>query len=253
MAAFRPLLFYCAAFLLAGSAHAQRKFDFARDSFAFANDTLWAYSIDAQGNLHIRQRARPPEYSRRCFVLCRAAIEFYRFVRFDPGSPKLSDAEYLRRIRHVCRIPVWFPPREHVVIPGYADLRSFSKAYQRVLEQELGNWWPSYFRVGNWRMALPFPRIWQKKLANQLAARLDKGAIQAVFMTSFRPLNHCVIAYDYKRTPGGIRFQVYDPNTSKAPSTLTFDRESSSFLFGRTTYFNGGAVNCFEAYVAPWK
>ena len=236
------------------SARASEKFDFSRDTFAFSNDTLWAYSIDAQGNLHMHQRAKPPEYTRRCFVMCRAVIQFHRFVRFDPGRPKLSEAQTVKLIRRICRIPVWMPAGEKTVIPGYADLRDFSGAHARVLQRELGNWWPSYFRLGNWRMAMPFPRIWQKKLAEGVAKKTDENKIQAVFLTRFRPLNHCVIAYGCKRLGNGdILFQVYDPNNAKAPSVLRFDEKSSSFLFGRTTYFNGGRVNAFAAYVAPWK
>ena len=140
------------------------------------------------------------------------------------------------------------------MIPGYADLRSFSKAYAHPLEKQLGNWWPSYFRVGNWRMALPFPRAWQRHLAHQVMKKVDKGDIQAVFLTRFRPINHCVIAYDYKRVGNdNIDFLVYDPNNAKSAAILFFDEGKSSFSFGRTTYFNGGRVNAFAAYVAPWQ
>jgi hypothetical protein len=252
---FRTLLLPLLALLLAGNACASGgKFDFARDTLAFSNDTLWAYTIDAQGNLHMHAREKAPDYTRHCFVMCRATLQFYRFVRFAPDGPQLSDAEYSERIRHISEIPVWFPHKERVVIPGYADLRSFSRAKPRPFQQELGNWWPSYFRLGNWRMAMPFPRVWQRKLAREVITKIDKNKIQALFLTRFKPLNHCVIAYGYRRLPGGnIDFQVYDPNDAKAPKVLTFNDKSSSFFFGRSIYFNGGRVNAFAAYVAPWK
>ncbi len=231
------------------------KFDPARETFAFANDTLWAYSIDSAGNLHMHERAHAPEYTRRCFVMARAVIQFHRFVKFDPSAPKVSEGEYMARVRRISRIPVWMPQwGTKVVIPGYSDLRGFSKDYARPLEKVLGNWWPSYFRVGNWRMALPFPRALQQHLARKVMKKIDRGDIQAVFLTRFRPINHCVIAFDYKRVgQGNIDFLVYDPNNSKSPAILEFDHRTSSFNFGRTSYFNGGRVNAFAAYVAPWQ
>ena len=234
---------------------APRRFDYDRDTFSFANDTLRIYSVDNAGRLTMRAREKPPEYAQRCFVMCRAALQFFKFVRFEPREPRLSQEEYRTRIRTVCYIPVWLPRAgTEVVIPGYADLRSFSAAYKRVLEQELGNWWPSYFRLGNWRMALPFPRGWQRGLALSLETKLDKGGIQALFLTRFHPINHCVIAYACRKLPDGdISFLVYDPNNARAPVPLRFDRESSSFIFPQTAYFNGGRVNVFPAYLAPWQ
>ncbi len=246
------VLAFCTA--LVCSARADRPFVFGRDTLAFSNDTLWLYSTDAQGRLHIHPRDKVPEYTRHCFVMCRATIQFFRFVRFEPRLPKLSDAEYAARIRHISELPVWLPPAEHVVIPGYANLWSFSKEKPHPFEQELGSWWPSYFRLGNWRMAMPFPRVWQKKLAREVISKVDKHSIQALFLTRFRPLNHCVIVYGYKRLPGGdIDFQVYDPNDAKAPKQIAFKDRESSFFMARSSYFNGGRVNAFEAYVAPWK
>ncbi len=232
-----------------------RHFDFNRDTFSFQNDTLRAYSVDAEGRLHMHAREKPPEYSRRCFVLVRSTLQFRKFAVFDPRQPKLDDAGYRRLVRTISRIPIWFPqsgPR--IVVPGYADLRSFSKAHPKLLQDNLGAWWPNYFRFGNWRMAYPFPRIWQKNLADELNRKMDAGKIQAVFLTRFRPINHCLIVYDCKpRAGGGFVFLSYDPNDALHPRPLEFDAQTSSFLLGRTSYFNGGRVNATKAYILPWQ
>lgn len=231
------------------------RFDFNRDTFSFQNDTLRAYSVDAEGRLHMHAREKPPEYSRRCFVLVRSTLQFRKFAEFDSRRPRLDDAGYRRLARTISRIPIWVPqtgPR--IVVPGYADLRSFSKAHPKLLQDNLGAWWPNYFRFGNWRMAYPFPRIWQKNLADELKRKIDGGKVQAVFLTRFRPINHCLIVYGCQpRAGGGLVFSSYDPNDALHPRPLEFDAQTSSFLLGRTSYFNGGRVNATKAYILPWQ
>lgn len=241
------------------ASHAKEKvpqrFDFSRDTFSFQNDTLWAYSVDASGALHMRAQENPPEYTRRCFVLVRSALQFHKFVEFDPRRPKLDDAGYRRLVKIISRVPVWFPQTgKKIVVPGYADLRSFSKAHTKLMQDELGAWWPNYFRFGNWRMAYIFPRVWQKNLATELTDKIDQGKIQALFLTRFRPINHCLIVYDCKpRVGGGWVFLGYDPNDAKKPRMLEFDPKTNNFVLGRTSYFNGGIVNVSKAYISPWQ
>ena len=237
------------------AADAARRFDFTRDTFAFQNDTLWAYSVDSAGKLHANARAKPPEYSRRCFVLVRSALQFRKFAEFDASRPKLDDATCRRLVRTISRIPIWLPQTgRKIVVPGYADLRSFSKAKPKMLQDELGAWWPNYFRFGNWRMAFPFPRSWQAKLSRELQKTVDRGRVQAVFITRFRPINHCVIVFDYRSKPGGgVEFLAYDPNDAQKPRRLDFDANTRSFFLGRNSYFNGGRVNATKAYILPWQ
>jgi hypothetical protein len=232
---------------------AQRLFDWKRDTLAFSNDTLWEYGVDERGRQTRRAKSELPDYSRHCFVMCRAVLQFRKFARFDSAQPKLDTQQYRRLIRHISRIPVWMPERERkITIPGYADLRSFSTAHSGLLRDELGAWWPSYIRVGNWRMAMPFPRIFQSRLAEELARRLDRGEIQALFMTRFKPLNHCVVGYGYERLRGGdIRFWVYDPNDASKPNALHYKAGERSFFWRKSDYFQGGRVNVFKAYISP--
>lgn len=54
-----------------------RRFEFARDSFAFANELVWEYRFDAvTGKTTFSQRVPPPNYAHRCFVLARSARQF---------------------------------------------------------------------------------------------------------------------------------------------------------------------------------
>jgi hypothetical protein len=148
----RQIVFLYALLSFAASAGA-RGFDLHRDTFAFSNDTALAYGVDEQGQLHISRREKPAEYSHRCFVLARAVLQFHQFARFDPKLPKLSREEYRVRLKRLCRISVWgSSSRERIIFPGFADLRGFSVAYEGLLKEDLGNWLPTYLRIGNWRM-----------------------------------------------------------------------------------------------------
>ncbi len=237
---------------LGSFAEAQTHFNPATDTFAFGNETLWAY-----GNQH-RDTANPAvktgrPYSRRCFVMGRALIQFYQFAEFDPTLSRVSEEEYRQKIRQVCRIPVSQKRNpQKVLIPGFANLQSFSQAYPALLEENLGNWWPTYLRIGNWRMGLPFPRSGQREVAEKLTRSIDSGSLAAVYITRFKPLNHCLVAYRYQRTGTGVVFSVIDPNLPGKICQLTFDSATSSFDYQETWYYPGGRVNVIRVYHTRW-
>jgi hypothetical protein len=231
-----------------------RTFDLKRDTFAFSNDTVFQYGVDERGKLHISAREKPAEFSHRCFVLSRAVLQFYQFARFDPKQPRLSREEYHRRIKQICRIPVWAnQDREKIVFPGYADLHSFSRAYEGLLKEDLGNWLPSYLRIGNWRMAMGHPRAGQAAAARWLSASLDRGQPRALYLARFPSMNHVVIPYAQRREAGGnITFFVYDPNYPDEPTWLFYRASERSFEFAPRWYFPGGRVNVMRVYLSPF-
>ena len=230
-----------------------REFDLRRDTFAFSNDTAWKYGVDEAGRLHISAREKPAEFAHRCFVLTRAVLQFRQFARFAPEQAKVSREEYRRRVRAVGRIAVWSRgPRERIVLPGFRDLRSFSVAYEGMLKESLGNWLPSYFRVGNWRLVMGHPRAGQAKVARWLETSLDAGRVRALYLARFPHMNHAVIVYRLHREPGGdLSFTVYDPNYPAAPTGLKYSAARRSFDFDKRWYFPGGQVNAMRIYISP--
>ena len=245
-----PVLF---AALVATAGASARDFDLRRDTFAFSNDTAWKYGVDEAGRLHISAREKPAEFAHRCFVLTRAVLQFQQFARFAPERAKVSREEYRRLVRAVCRIPVWSDgPREKLMFPGFRDLRSFSIAYEGLLKDELGNWLPTYLRVGNWRLVMGHPRSGQAKVARWLAGSLDAGRVRALYLSRFPHMNHAVIVYRMRREPGGdLHFTVYDPNYPAAPASLRYVAARRSFDFERRWYFPGGQVNAMRIYISP--
>ncbi len=242
----------CLLLLLAAPLHA-RDFDLRRDTFAFSNDTAWQYGVDERGRLHISRRDKPVDFSHRCFVLARAVLQFHQFARFAPERPKVSREEYRRLIKRVCRVAVWSGgPRERIVIPGYRDLHHFSVAYEGLMKENLGNWLPTYLRIGNWRMAMGHPRAGQAAAARWLERSVAEKKLRAVYIARFPKMNHVVVVYAQRREQNGdIRFIVYDPNYPSQPSWLLYRAAERSFDFEKRWYFPGGRVNVMRVFISP--
>ena len=238
---------------LAPLAHA-RDFDLVRDTFAFSNDTVMKYGVDEAGQLHITKRDKPVEFGHRCFVLARGVLQFYKFAQFEPRQPKLSREEYKARMLRLFRIPVWASEQhEKVVFPGFADLHAFSIAYEGLLKENLGNWIPSYLRIGNWRMMMGHPRAGQERLEHWLVESMERGEPRALFLTRFPHMNHVVIVYRMEKRPDGrTRFLCYDPNYPGVPSWVEYIPEQRSFEFQKRWYFPGGRINVLRVFISPF-
>ncbi len=249
----RPFALLALWLILALPARA-RDFDLRRDTFAFSNDTVLRYGLDEQGRLHITRRDKPVEFGHRCFVLARAVLQFHQFATFEPRQPKLSREEYQRRIKQVCRVAVWSSgPREKIVFPGFSDLRSFSIAYEGLLKENLGNWWPSYLRVGNWRMGMGHLRVGQAAAGKWLTESMAEHRLRAIYLARFPQMNHVVVAYAaHPRANGDVRFDVYDPNYPGEPTWLLYRASERSFDFAKRWYFPGGRVNVMRVFISPF-
>ena len=244
------LLVLCAAPL----ARAATAFDLHRDTFAFSNDTFWQYGVDEQGVLHITHRDKPVAFAHRCFVLTRAVLQFHQFARFDPRQPRVSREEYRRRIKRNMPHPgLGQGPKEKIVIPGYADLHDFSVAYEGLLKENLGNWLPSYLRLGNWRM-VDGPLAGGPGRRRAMAGGLDRSR------TIARHLPRALSAHESRgrrlcRAPRGpaaiISFTVYDPNYPNEPSWVFYRASERSFEFEPRWYFPGGRVNVMRVFISP--
>jgi hypothetical protein len=246
---FRFLLFLA----LLSPALCARDFDLRRDTFAFSNDTVFAYGVDEAGKLHISLREKPAEFSHRCFVLARGVMQFRKFARFDPAQPKATREDYRRLVRRIFRIPVWSRgPRERIVVPGFADLHSFSRAYEGLLKENLGNWFPTYVRPGNYRMMMGHPRSGQAMVARWLEQSVAEKKLAAVYLSRFPKMNHVIVIYGVKRKSNGdVLFTAYDPNYPGEPCALTFEQAARSFSFEKRWYFPGGRVNAMRVFLSP--
>src|SRR5438094_6003812 len=112
-------IFFAASLTWAGDAS---RFNFHRDTLAFANSTVFAYQqgkIVSYGDPD--QKQKPKRYTRRCFVMSRTVIQFYKFAKFDPHASPLDDKELAKRIRAVTRKPPGHrtcPPGQRMFFPA---------------------------------------------------------------------------------------------------------------------------------------
>ncbi len=233
-----------------GAGARERGFDFARDVFDFANELVWIYEAAPDGDLATRPRPGALN-THRCTAMARGARLFFEHARFEPEAEPLGESGYLERVERLMEID----PRERgrvepVAIPGYANLRDFSRAHPRVVLAGLGGAWRSYLQRGNWRMVFPFAPRQLRATAKELVEDLERGELPIVRLVIFpdRRINHTVLLFGVESDPVRIRFHVYDPNDSLVPTELVFDRASAGFSFPVRDYFAGGEVDVYEVY-----
>ena len=235
-------------------------FRFDRDTFAFANQTVFEYH---QGHASLRRASttRRDAYNRHCFVMCRTAVQFKKFARFEPRSSPLDDASLAARVRAVIRKPAWgepLPENQRIAFPGYKDLRDLSKAYRELVQLNIGHGWPSYFRVSNVRMVFQEGAGYQKQTHARLNAALARGDLFVAFLTTYPRLsiNHSVLIYKRKSSapnPGVEHYLVYDPNHPESPRNLTWSERDRAFSYQKDWDFIGGYVRVYEVYGRPFQ
>src|SRR5439155_25347800 len=101
------LLLICVAIALSGCATSppatsgSRHFAFEQDTFAYPNELVWEYHFDQRGKWVHQRREPNPDYTHHCFVVARAAKQFFLNARFDPAQPKADTKTCRRLIRKV--------------------------------------------------------------------------------------------------------------------------------------------------------
>jgi hypothetical protein len=225
-----------------------RHFEFARDSFAFANELVWEYQVDAATDKRVFGPRNPkPEYAHRCFALARVARQFFYHARFAADQPAVSDEIYRQLIQAVIVRHPRTPCKsgEQIVIPGFSGLREFSRTHEKLLKAACGGAWRSYFLRSHWRMITPFSRAHQSHTAKSLVAALNQNRLPILHLIKFPSLtiNHCIVLFGVKEIERGWEFESYDPNNSEKPEQLTFDRSARTFFLSANSCWPGGALN----------
>ncbi len=247
--------------LVAGCAASRRvslaaPFRFERDTFAFANDTVWEYRVEpGSGRTAWRRRDPVPVFSLRCGNMARGARQFHLHARFAPEQPAPASSALAALVADVLArdARAVAPSPDPVVVPGYADLRQLSAAHEGLVKDALGGAWRSHLQRGNWRMIFPFPPRQQRAEAARLEAAVRRGETPIVHVLRFPALtlNHVVLLYAVEGTPAELRFEGYDPNDPGAPLLLRWDRAARTFVYPRTVYFGGGPVKAYGIYDGP--
>ena len=240
---------------LAQARDATSAFRFDRDTFAFANQTVFEYH---QGRASLRRPSatKRDAYNRHCFVMSRTAMQFKKFARFEPHSAPLDDSALAARISAVTRQPAWtepVPDNQRIVFPGYKDLKQMSKARRELVQLSIGHGWPSYFRVSNVRMMFQDGTSYQEQTQARLNTALARGELFVAFLTTYPRLsiNHSVLIYKRKSSVPNAEvdhYLVYDPNHSESPRELTWSPRDRAFSYEKDWDFIGGFVRVYQVY-----
>jgi hypothetical protein len=238
---------------------AAERFRFDQDTLAFTNMTVFEYhggvaQLRRESNKERRQR-----YTRRCFVMCRTAMQFRKFARFEPNDKPLDDAALSARIRRVARIAAWkseLPEELRVVFPGYRNLRQLSKERGWVLQKNIGLGWPTYFRIGNYRMFYNLSRRYQQRTHAVLNQTLANSELFVAYLSDFPRLriNHAVLVYRHRRARPGAHddhYDTYDPNHPDGPRELVWHEVTQEFSFQKDEEFPGGYTRVYQVYGKP--
>ena len=235
------------------TAPAPRPFRYDTDTFSFANETVWNYVNGAlqSGSSHPQTQKR--DYTRRCFVVTRAAVQFWKFARFDPHAAPLSKEQLADRIRDVTDRDVWLPPlprEKRVAFPGYSSLREISAADPAIFQANIGLGWPVYFRAGNMPIVAPVYRETEAHLNGEIYHDIHFDYPTLVWLYNFPSLNinHVVVIYAGERDGGQYHYRVYDPNYTNGPKKLDYDVATRTVSYPPTFYFKGGAVEARAVY-----
>jgi hypothetical protein len=216
-------------------------FSFGADTFAFPNE------------IRARHPDRDDLYANYCFVLARGLRQFFRFARFEPTAPALTHEGYVDRVRALAARVPWAPSGatdERVVIPGYANLREFSRAQQAAVKEGLGGRFWTLVHWTNWRVTFPVTRGHQATVARAIMDELDAGRLAQLLVTNWpKPeLNHTVVAFAYRPGAHGVEFSVWDPNDPAEPGVMTFEAEVSRFRASRLYDTEPGLIRAFRMY-----
>jgi hypothetical protein len=221
------------------------QFSFSTDTFTFPNE------------IRARNPGRADLYANYCFVLARGLRQFLAFARFDPVAPRLSSDEYVERVRQIATRPPWepaLPPDDRVVIPGYVNLRDFSRAEEAAVKTGLGGRFWTFVHWTNWRVTFPVTRDHQAGVAREVMDELDAGRLVQLLVTNWpKPeLNHTVVAYAYRPGSHGVEFVVWDPNDPDEPGVMTFDEQAYRFWATRLYDTEPGLIRAFRMYYS-WR
>jgi hypothetical protein len=217
-------------------------FAFATHTFAFPNEVRAHHPED------------PPDlYANYCFVLARSLRQFFVNARFDGQAPRVDHDEYVRRVRAVVARAAWqepLPPDERIVIPGYANLREFSRAEEAAVKEGMGSRFWTMVHWTNWRVTFWVTRGHQSQVARETVEELAAGRLVQLLVTNWpKPeLNHTVVAYGFSDTPAGVEFSVWDPNDPETPGTVVFERASQRFWARRLYDTEPGPIRAFRMY-----
>jgi hypothetical protein len=216
-------------------------FIFERDTFAFRND------------MREKTPDKPDLYANYCFVLARSMRQFFLFARFDPRAPRLDRDAYVTLVRKVVSRAPWqpaLPPADRVVIPGYANLREFSRDQEGAVKEGVGGRFWTWVHWTNWRVVFPVTQSHQRHVLDEVLSELAAGRLVQLLITNWPKweVNHTVVAFASHAIGGDVTLTIWDPNEPEGSGTITFESAKGTFWATRVYETQPGVIRVFRMY-----
>ena len=174
------------------------------------------------------------------------ARQFFLHARFEPGLPPPSNARRFALVREVLGRKADGLPAgdQRVVIPGYANLREFSRLQGHLLRAE--SWLLCACEARTAVAVKAFGKRDEQKVA---VVQALGGSLAANRPVLVRLHQQRVLKYDRslllvsaQEQDGEMSFQAYDPAVPSGRVQLRFNRESRAFALSDDAAASGAAL-----------
>lgn len=232
-----PLVFAgCSSLLLAAklSPPGPRAFDFVTDTLANP-----APEPPTLGN---REPLANPAV--RGWADAQVARQFFLHARFEPAATPPTSERRIALVREVLgrNSAEMSAETQRVLIPGYANLREFSRLQGHLLRAE------SWLTCGCEHRAPLVKKAFGGSDGGRVAARLTatvaahRPALVRLYRQRQLRYDRALLVYGAREDGGGTRFIAYDPATPRQPVELAFDRARRAFTLADESEAAGSAL-----------
>ncbi|MEN9573628.1 MAG: hypothetical protein RL514_1483 [Verrucomicrobiota bacterium] len=174
------------------------------------------------------------------------ARQFFLHARFEPAQPPPTNERRLALVREVLGRKANEPSAEarRVVIPGYANLREFSRLQGHLLRAESWLVCPCEARTPLVLKAFGSRDAQKVAAARELAGSLAANRPVLVRLFRHRPLKYdrSLLLFSAQDQAGELRCQAYDPAAPSQPVQLTFNHASRTFALSDDAAASGPAL-----------
>ena len=210
-------------------------------AFDFATDTL-AVPLSEPG---LEEKESLAGTALRGHADAHVARQFFLHARFEPAQPPPSVEARIGLVREVLRrSPTEASPEgRRVVVPGYANLREFSRLQGHLLRAESWLACPCESRVPLLTKAFVGDSGKDAAVAELLASTgINRPALVRLYRQHTLHYGRSLLVFGAQAAEGEVRFTAYDPAAPQQPVQLTFNRASRVFALSDDAVNSGTAL-----------
>ncbi len=211
-------------------------------AFDFATDTL-ALPVPQPAPQEEKEMLSDPAL--RGHVDAHVARQFFLHARFEPAQRPPGTETRIALVRQVFKREANEPSRDEqrVVIPGYANLREFSRLQGHLLRAE--SWLVCRCENRASLLAKAFGGDSGKDAAvAELVSAItaNRPALVRLYRHHALQYNRSLLVFGSQAGGSEVSFTAYDPAAPKQPVQLTFNRVSRAFALSDETASSGPAL-----------